>query len=94
MYLGEMVREIPNLRGRFFNVALCADCWDIVNPERKMADDQRRDTHERICNAYQGQDTDVVADNRCPVCDEQPHWGIYVRVNVEKLREMRKKVCG
>lgn len=81
--------DIPTLRGRWFNVALCADCWDRLNPDRKMPEDQRRDTHERICAAYQHDDKDVIADNRCAACDEQPHWGIYVRVNVETLRAMR-----
>lgn len=88
-----MEREIPTLRGRWFNVALCADCWDRINPDRKMGEDQRRDQHERMCDMYCRPeiDKDDIAMNRCAACDEQPHWGIWVRVNVEKLREMRPK---
>lgn len=84
-----MQREIPTLKGRFFNVALCADCWDRLHPDRKMPEDQRRDTHERICDAYAEADKDDIANNRCAACDEQPHWGISVRVDVARLRSMR-----
>ncbi len=86
-----MQREIPTLKGRFFNVALCADCWDRLNPDRKMQDDQRSATHDHIAAQCEGKDKDFLADNRCAACDEQPHWGIYVRVNVESLRAMRPR---
>jgi hypothetical protein len=86
-----MREDIPNLKGRFFNVALCADCWDRLNPERKMQPEQRQQTAAHIAEKFKDADKDDIANNRCAACDEQPHWGIFVRVNIESLRAMRPK---
>lgn len=85
------MEEIPNLKGRYFNVALCLDCWDRCNPDRKADAERRADIETRLREATKDWDKDDVAANRCPVCDENVHAGIYVRVNVEKLRSMRPR---
>lgn len=83
--------DIPSLKGRWFNVALCADCWDRLNPDRKLDAERRVAIEQMIAVAFKDADKDWIAENRCAACDEQPHAGIYVRVNVETLRAMRPK---
>ncbi len=83
--------ELPNLRGRFFNVPLCCDCWDRLNPERKLDPARRAELDAQVAKATEGWDKDQVADNRCAACDENVHAGIFVRVNVASLRAMRPR---
>lgn len=83
--------ELPSLKGRFFSVALCCDCWDRLNPERRMDAERRAQLEWEIALATASWDKDDVANNRCAACDENVHAGIFVRVNVQSLRAMRPK---
>lgn len=82
---------MPNLRGRWFNVALCCDCWDRLNPDRAMSPEHKAELEATVLAAFKTADKDDVAANRCAACEEQPDAGIFVRVNVQMLRDMRPK---
>lgn len=81
--------DYPSLRGRWFNVALCCDCWDRLNPDRKLEPERKRAIEAELCATHADVDKDFIADNRCAACDENIHAGIFVRVTVETLRAMR-----
>ena len=83
------MREMPTLKGRWFNVALCVDCWDRCNPERKCDPERRAQLESDLAELTKDWDKDDIANNRCAACDEVPHAGIFVRVTVESLRKMR-----
>ncbi len=80
---------MPTLRGRWFNVALCCDCWNRLNPDRAMEPERQRAAEAYVVKEFASSDKDDIAGNRCAACEEVPHAGIYVRVNVETLRKMR-----
>lgn len=82
---------IPTLEGRIFNIPLCVDCWDSLNPERKATPEARVDMLAELEKQTEGWDKDDVAANRCPVCDTNVHNGIYVRVSPDSLRALRKR---
>lgn len=79
----------PTLRGLWFNVALCCDCWDRLNPDRRLDPARKAAMEREIAATFAAADKDDIARNRCAACDEQPHAGIFVRVTVKSLRAMR-----
>jgi hypothetical protein len=81
--------ELPSLKGRYFIVGLCCDCWDRCNADRKLDPERRAAIEEQVAEQTRNFDKDDLADNRCPVCDENINAGIYVRVTPETLRKMR-----
>lgn len=87
---------MPTLRGRWFNVAICCECWDRLNPDRKMEPGRKQATELAIIADWAQLNTDerkeLLVANRCAACEEVPHAGIFIRVTVEKLRAMRPHV--
>lgn len=86
------MEPLPTLKGRYFNVPICVDCWDRCNPERKATPERRAELETNLREFTAGWDKDDIAANRCPVCDENVHMGIYVRVTTQSLRAMRPKM--
>jgi hypothetical protein len=84
-----MREDMPTLRGRWFNVALCCDCWNRLNPDRAMEPERQRSIEALIVKTFADAEKDAIRDNCCAACEEVPHAGIYVRTTVEALRKMR-----
>lgn len=82
---------LPSLVGRYFNVGLCCACWDRLNPERKLEPERRAQMESEIAETWSKFDKGDIVVNRCAACEETVHAGILVRVNLERLREMRPK---
>lgn len=83
--------ELPSLKGRWFAVGLCCACWDRLNPDRKLEPERRASIEAELAEVTANWDAGEVFENRCAVCEETAHAGIFVRSNLETLRAMRLK---
>jgi cytochrome c5 len=82
--------ELPSIKGRWINAAMCCACWDALNPDRKLEPERRAAIEAEIAESTKELDKNDLFANRCVVCEETVHAGIFIRATTDTLREKRK----